>query len=284
VRDKRSDEARRRAAAQPGGDFELIAGNVVRRRTGADVTLQDDGRANSLPDLLIDYPDGRRAFGEVTTTSDPTYTRTFAELTINGSYPRRVERPDLARVWTVIIAGEADVRPLLADAPRLLQLLGDSEGLLEDLRQFPALVRSSNAGAVQLSGLGVLEAYSRELEEEEAGALVVMLEGISASRGPHWDALLQFVEAKLISSGWRDNREKLASSELPERHLFVEISFSPPGEPWFALARDRRDLPPRAPALPPEITHLWLLTNSGRCLAWWPDTGWQDVEWHWVSD
>lgn len=63
------------------------------------------------------------------------------------------------------------------------------------------------------------------------------------------------------------------------------VSYSSPGEVFFALAIDERTLPSEAPALPAEITHLWLMNPSGdRCIAWFPDRGWFDVARNWATD
>jgi hypothetical protein len=284
MKDLRSAASVRRASEQPGGDFEAIAGNVVRRRTGADVTLQDDGKQNGTPDLLIDYPDGHRAIGEVTTLRDSAHAQTFAELTTNGRYPRTANRRDLTRIWTVTIRAGARVKDILRQSPRLLRILEDEGVSLSDLREYSSLLSTSHPVITQLSQLGVVEVYSQALSAGEPGALVVHVDGISASVGPHWEELLDTLEAALFSDGWQDNRDKLAGSGLAERHLLVEISFGPPGEAWFALSLEHRGLPARAPALPEEVTHLWVMATSGRCLAWWPETGWQDVADRWVPD
>jgi len=45
-----------------------MAARVVARLTGETVTLQDDNSVDGMPDLRIDYGDGRVAYGEVRQT------------------------------------------------------------------------------------------------------------------------------------------------------------------------------------------------------------------------
>ncbi|MDH6119323.1 hypothetical protein ABH930_000565 [Kitasatospora sp. GAS204A] len=47
-----------------GWDFEYTAGRVMAQLTGEHVILQDDGSSHSMPDIRIEYADGRVGFGE----------------------------------------------------------------------------------------------------------------------------------------------------------------------------------------------------------------------------
>ena len=110
---------------------------------GADVIFQDDGKQNGTPDLLLEYPDGRRAIAEVRTLRDQAYAQTLAELTTNGAYPPRVERPELMRVWTVTISGTASVKDIRTTAPQVLHSPDEAGLELSDLGEYSELLSTS---------------------------------------------------------------------------------------------------------------------------------------------
>jgi hypothetical protein len=74
------------------------------------------------------------------------------------------------------------------------------------------------------------------------------------------------------------NLRQLNASGADERHLFLILpSFA---EAPFAftdlLSRDGAPLPEERPALPSEVTHVWLVSTSrtGSGIRWSPAAGW----------
>lgn len=98
--------------------------------------------------------------------------------------------------------------------------------------------------------------------------------------------MLNWITQTLASPRLTDVRAKLARTNAYERHAFVGVTFTSPGEVFFALSVNEQTLPSEPPALPREITHLWLMNapSLDRCLAWFPDRGWFDTMHHWATD
>lgn len=287
VVDLRSAAAIERAAQPPGHDVELLAARIMVRRTGATVVIQDDGSRDATPDLRIDYPDGRQAVGEVTSIGSQSYLQLMGELSSRSKGPVRYppEQPLPGdRRWTLTLEEDAHLDTLLREATGLLSQLTEDGRLLDgDLGDFSKLVDHGHVAAGRLRELGVLEAYSQPATPDFPAALVLRAHGLDVARGPHWDALLDHLAAWFDSKQGRNKRAKLQAAGCDETHLLVEVAFSPPAEPWFALSRDRSDLPTHAPRLPEEVTHLWIWSQPGRCLSWSERSGWEDVERHWVQ-
>jgi hypothetical protein len=62
------------------------------------------------------------------------------------------------------------------------------------------------------------------------------------------------------------------------------VTYTSPSKVFFALTMDEHSLPVRAPTLPPEITHIWLMnTQIDRGIGWSPDRAWFDPIWHWAT-
>ena len=99
--------------------------------------------------------------------------------------------------------------------------------------------------------------------------------GIVADTG---DALAAWVGDFLEGHERQDVRHKLLRSGADERHAFLIL-------PGFAevgfgvidlLMRDDAPLPEAEPALPVEVTHVWVVStwSSGHGMRWAPDQGW----------
>jgi hypothetical protein len=71
---------------------------------------------------------------------------------------------------------------------------------------------------------------------------------------------------------------KLAKTGADERHAFIVVTLTSEWDVFHALTMDGYShLPAMDPALPDEVTHVWLLNTSGdRCISWFPETGWFD--------
>ncbi len=252
---------------------------MIARYTGAQVVLQDDGSVEGMPDIRIDYPDRPPAFVEVVADIDPGYAAIAGRVADPSS---AWESTRLTHSWTLVVSATCRVDDL---APRAVELLaglessgyGAGSGIL-------SVLSTADPNCADLARLGVVEAYARKPGEDEAGSIRLLAEGIEAPYDTDFDAVGAWINEVLASARLEDVRLKLAATAAAERHVFLGVTFSSPGEVFFALARGKSLLPP--PTLPAEVTHLWIMratSPGGRCLHWSPSEGWSDVEHRWTT-
>lgn len=262
--DLRSPARVARCAAGAAGDFEGMAARVMARLTGERVVLQDDGSSDAMPDIRIERAGRPAAYGEVVADLDAGYASMQAAVTKTAFLPAD-------RIWWARTSARADIRVLREQLPPLLNALTGPPG--------PDLAR-------QLSRLGVEIAGPGEPTPRHRGGIRLHPQGITGSPGGRWEVFLEYLATFLTAPATSDVRRKLGGCGAAERHAFIGLSFTSPGDAFFALNYDGRPgLPPRDPVLPPEITHLWVWTVPGisRCLAWFPDRGWLDPMDHWAT-
>lgn len=282
--DLRRPDQRARAERGPVGDLELKAGRVVARLTGRPVFLQDDGGSDGMVDMRIEYAD-RDAFVEVTTDIDSGYAAMFSGLVKGGQIPEMVQMASLHRAWSVTLSGASRRRRL---DPQLEGLLASLEAMglmfqlvapVETLKAIP------NVSVQRLLGLGVVTLSSAPAQPGRGGALLYP-DGIIATSVASWDPFLDWISETLASPQLTDVRQKVMRTQSAERHVFLGVTFSSPSYVYFALTFDEHGLPPVAPTLPPEITHLWLWNVAGgdRCVVWFPERGWLDAAKNWSTE
>lgn len=261
--DLRPQERRKRAAGGAVGDFEGMAARVVARLTGERVIIQDDGSRPAMPDIRIEYATKPIAYVEVVVDIDTSYAAMDAEVS------KGVQSLPSDRIWWVRLSGRSNVK--------------------EVRRRLPALLAADTVDpgtARQLAMMGVTVDGPGIPRSGETGGIYLLPAGTKGSATPAWAPFLDWLAAFLASGEIADVRSKLAATKAPERHAFVGASFTTNGDAFFALHEEGRpELPASNPALPPEITHLWVWTTPGigRCLAWFPDMGWIDVIDHWAT-
>jgi hypothetical protein len=288
--DERSDEQRARDQSGILGDVELTAARVVARLTGETVTLQDDNSAAGMPDLRIDHADGRVAYGEVTTDIDKRYAAMTSLLRKkDGRLPRELVAPGLRRVWFVGLTGRANLKRLDQGLPPLLRALEDDGVTLDVIAAGDRLAAADHAGLRQLHDLGIADVTSREPRvvdgKGEPPRVVMFAAGTAGPAQVDEAAFVGWVDDVLVSDPLRSKRAKLARTGADERHLFLGASYTTPWAAFLMLTAEQVVVPDRAPALPPEITHLWLMNFQapGRCLVWYPELGWRDAQRHWAT-
>jgi hypothetical protein len=246
----------------PVGDFEGMAARVVARLTGERVIVQDDGSEPSMPDIRIDYGTKPAAYVEVVVDIEPSYAAMDAEIFKSGQLPSD-------RIWWVHLSGWSKIKDLRRRLPTLL-----GSGVLD-----PETMQ-------QLAMMGITVDGPATPQPGQTGGIYLIPAGVTGSASPAWASFMEWTAAFLASSRTADVRRKLAATNAPERHAFIGASFTTDGDAFFALAEEGRPaLPPSNPTLPPEVTHLWVWTTPGigRCLAWFPNTGWIDVIDHWAT-
>jgi hypothetical protein len=245
----------------------MMAARVIARLTGERVVIQDDGSKDSMADIRVDYADRPPAYVEVVIDLDHSYASMEAAIHKKSGSPVSA---DLC--WWVEVSPKS--RQVIELRRELPGILGRSDGSLGERER------------EQLSLLGVAVRGSAAPPPGKSGEIYLLPEGIYGPSELSWQPLLGWIDEFLHSIRTADVRKKLAATDAAERHAFIAASFTTPGAAYFALDDDwRPELPDQAPALPPEITHLWVWSVPAltRCLAWFPGTGWIDPVDHWAT-
>jgi len=278
--DLRSEKQRRAASRSVTGDFEKAAARVVARYTGEKVLLIDDGSADSIPDVRIEYGDGRLGLVEVVLDMDPAWAATYAAV---RKREFRIDGGGLACFWFVWLKPDTDLRLLEKKLKAVLARLESDAWPVNERVEIGAVASASAAvrrGVDRLASLGV-HAVSCRIDPTPAIQLVP-----SGAGGAHedWTAFQAELHRILHSDELSDVRRKLAQTEVAERHVFLGGTFSSSWSINYWLSHGKTDLPPVAPRLPDELTNVWVWGYPiGRVLSWSPDRGWFDPSANWAT-
>lgn len=233
----------------------------------------DFNPGHRLHDLNL-VRDGRR-FGavEVTMAADKDATEVWRNASRRDG--RWIEA-HLAGGWAVRVHPTAHVKTLRRELPSLLREL-EAGGV----REFGSGLRHRrDPYRHHAERLGI--AHARQGGTEYPGSIYLLVRqsadrvsGIVANTG---DALAEWVSEWVADPVRADNLEKLAKSGADERHLFVvlpDFADAPFGV-FDLLTRDAAPLPTISPVLPPEVTHLWVLSvwTTADGVRWSPDGRW----------
>ncbi|MGW3858394.1 hypothetical protein [Micromonospora arida] len=279
--DLRSERKRLRDWSSYEGDFEGAAARVVARLTGEYVVLQDDGSADGMPDLRIEYRDGRTAYGEITQDLAEAYAALGSEV-LKRQF--QMAAPTLGRVWWVTLAATARVGRLERALPPILEKLDASGDTFEFAVFDQRLEQHRNADVRLLAGAGVVRLASRGARAAETPVIHIAAEGIGGPAELDCAFFGDYLASFLRDERRLDVRRKLAITGSDERHAFIGFSFSTPWPAWHALDEGCSELPTEPPQLPREITHLWVWAYPlGRCIAWFPDLGWFAPRSRWAT-
>lgn len=278
--DLRTEAMRVRAFTSYLGDLELAAARVIARLTGERVIIQDDNSAQHMADLRIDYHDRPPAFVEVVADVEPSY----AQMTQLVLRDQEILAPELGRIWYVTVAQTVNLRVLRSALAGRLRALQDAGALFEHVGSAGELSHNDHEAARQLAALGVVQILSRPARADEDPRILLYPCGVGGAAGPDWPAFHTWASEYLHGSKRADVRHKLAATDASERHVFVALTFSTPWPAYHSLSDEYRELPDQPPRLPAEITHLWAWAYPiGRCLAWFPHTGWFDPSTQWAT-
>jgi hypothetical protein len=279
--DLRSPEVVRRDAAGPYGDFEARAARIVARATGMKTIIQDDNRVPRTPDFRLEHEGRVLGVGEVVTTTRgdrAEQLRAFARGELD------FESDALTCTWWVTVRPEADRRRLRGSLVPLLARMEADGGHLDFTGSLDASRANSSVG--RFHELGISEAVCDPHPRQGPGRVLGLLPGIGGAQQLDWNGFYYWLDSFLTSDICLRKRDKLVrSAAVDERHLFVGITWSAPWSVLRVLEHDVRDVPVRSPTFPIGVTHLWLhgAELPSRCIAWWPDVGWFDVQQRWVT-
>jgi hypothetical protein len=241
---------------------ERWAAAMVSAALGVQVRQHDDGSRDGMHDLDAMLPDGPAAV-EVTACADGEAIETWNLMNGGDGF---WTIPGLAQQWTVVVLPTARIKLLARHLPALLAE-AERDGLcaVEDL----------------LSGFGVVRASAFQGDHPGRTYLTISLPsersgGAVPQTGDH---IAVWAGDWLRERGQIDVLTKLAKSGAAERHVFAFVTGLTPA-PFgvqYLLMVDDPPLPTIAPALPDEVTHLWVCgtwsTPAG--LRWSALGGWQ---------
>jgi hypothetical protein len=237
---------------------ELYATAVLAAALGAVVTPHDDGSRQSMFDLVITYPGGRKACAEVVSTRNR-QTMAQAHAVNKLGYTKH---QDLTRMWMVRFVEGARLKVILPDLPGLLAQFeqdridnvgyGDDEAVVAQLR------------ALQLSSV-----WSYEPTEKHPPGFYLYPAATGAWVGDG-DSIVRECDAFLTATP--DVASKLALSGMTERHAVVLVTVD-----WLGplSAIESGAMPKIAPILPDGVDCLWLVAlegSSNRAIYWMEGT------------
>lgn len=200
-------------------------------------------------DLL--YPDGISAILEVTTSTDKVQESTVAAITNKRKGGSFIQAKKCRKDWIVHPVSSANINKIRAQADEYLADI-EADGLEKffspiDAVDYPSVVRISRE-------LGI-----------EGGSVVKWKNsvqiGIALPGSGGFVSAQNLQNAIQVEAYKADNRRKLGSVVVPERHLFVYVS---PRNflAWAAMLDGEPPADP--PPLPEEITDVWAVTSSGQ--------------------
>lgn len=184
--------------------------------------------------------------------------------------------PSLAGGWKISLYPSARVKKLRDGLPILLAEL-EGQGITEIGSDY---CHRGDPYRSQAERLGIALAYQAGTDFPGSIYFTIKLPidrvaGFVADTG---DALAEWVSEWIIQPEHADNLQKLRESGKAERHLFVVLPefTTAPFKAFDVLTRNNAPLPTVAPTLPPEVTHLWMLSwwAIGDGFRWSPDGGW----------
>jgi hypothetical protein len=260
---------------------EETARRLIEGMLGVPVYQHDTNVGRSIPDLRIDYPDGRSAYVEV--FGDPARRR-WREL---DSVVRRrageggeLALPGCHYDWWVYLSCTTKMKDLPDGLPGLLEQAEKAGDLFE--HRVDSTLRARNLaspiGALAILELGVDRIVAGSACPGEAVARLV-LPDVGGPAKVDLARVVDWCGELLRGRQTNDVRTKLAATIAEERHAFIVVGWGSEWPVLHALYPDAgAKLPACAPDLPNEITHLWLLgaPPADRLIAWSPQRGWID--------
>lgn len=241
---------------------ELLARLVMRAVLGAPVIQHDDQSRQGMYDLVVNYPDRRRAAAEVVSTRDPDAMGLSAAAMKIGY----VRWPELTKMWVIVADARARLKKLARAAPGLLaQLERDGvEQLLSFRDPWPPELRALGAARCWSHSPTQLHPPGFYLNPIPTGAIVGDGDDAVRACDEFWRAIPD-VPAKLLASG------------MTKRHAVVVVTVDWLG-PFSSI--ESGALPKIAPTLPKGVDCLWMVTLKSppiRAIYWLGDGVWRDT-------
>lgn len=248
------------------------ARHVLHATLGVPVEQNDDGSEPGMHDLKILYPNAPAGAVEVTAAVDAAATELWNLAYREG----RWEEPDLAGGWRAYVDPTRRSRKskLRRDLPAFLRALERAH-----IQEWPSIATDELEALARRLGL----TRAHQGATDFPGSIYVFPDlpadqvgGFGSTTG---DALACWASDFLNDEETADVREKLRRSGAVERHAFVIVA-TLPGLSFAItdlLLRDDAPMPTGAPALPLEITDVWIVSAwaAGLGFRWSPASGWR---------
>jgi len=239
---------------------EFAARLIVEANTDYTLDVVDDGSANNLVDYRVLDRDGLPVGTlEVGRNTVPAARKADDAYRKNVAGPQRIA--GLTKTWLVFCERDGTRFNLLLRqlAPLLRELESAERTTVDTYGAYPYGGRETTV-EWRLAVLGIRRVSSFDPRDDGPEVHIESTYGWNSSLGP--DITLAEAEAWLSSDGadQRGARRKLAAEGLPERHMFLWVDRH---NVQASRGLAEPELPTRNPALPPEVTHLWLTADSG---------------------
>ena len=191
-----------------------------------------------------------------------------------------IQRSDLLNDWVIQTRDYPHLKSLRDDVIPQLRVLtlhgiteyhkSQHEWWMSKVSTLKEVLFAFNKASVEyVKRQSVLEKREGDLAEVVVLPMVNWIYG-----GP--DSALEIIETEQLNEP--DNLEKLRDSGATNRHLFIWVNQNTDRNVLDAFNAERIGLPTRAPRLPEEITHLWVV-NIETEVGWYfePIEGWRLV-------
>lgn len=242
---------------------ELLARAVMHAALDAPIKNHDDGSSRAMYDLIVAYPDGRRAAAEVVSTRNKLALSLSAAISEIGY----VRRPELARMWILLVDPDAHIKRLARATPDLLVRLERSG--VDQLRRTPY-----DPWSPELKSLGVVSCWSHEPTDKHPPGFYLNPFPTGAWIGDGNDTV-RACEDFLKETP--DIAAKLSASDFGERHAVIIVTIDWLG-PFSSI--EGGALPTTPPTLPEGVDCLWMVILKKppiRAVYWLGDGIWRDI-------
>lgn len=257
---------------KPARQVELVAVDILRSWVGTKGQVEDMGLGHE-PDFKIEYLDGRTGIGEVGWHVDPRRASGWAALTRRKQH-HVFDLPEDYGVWIASLQVGTNLNRLEESLPALIQQMNEkSVGKLTVDPRHPF-------GELQLlaSALGIT--HLSLTNEKGRNYVFYNFEGVSGFVPDDANLIVDWIEGVLASDDFRDSWQKLLSYKRDEKHVFIMSGSRTEVGIRELLWQAAKNLPTRAPVLPGELTHIWVIGErpGSSPLFWCRATGWSTLD------
>ena len=256
--------------------LEQTACLIAERALGAEATPYDvDGRQGAV-EAFLDYPDGRRGAFEVTRLdTDEGASFQLQYLLGNDGYTW----PSPGKLWWNVQIGHPRDLPRLRRSFDKIVLLCESLGVREPRRLTSAEMDDDVRWLVEESSVVQMRGHLNRLGKDENRVPASIITQPSAAVFPDetFNGLDEALSAAFDTTNIQRHVAKLGRTQADERHLFLVVGvYDLPFSLYDALLFGQR-LPAGVPALPEDLTHLWLAPQHCRRVLIGTPHGWSET-------
>jgi hypothetical protein len=256
-------------------EVEQTACLIAERALGAKATPYDVAGRQGAVEAFLDYPDGRRGAFEVThlATDDGA---SFQLQSLLGSEGYRWLSP--GKWWWTIQIGHPRDLPRLRKVFDKIVLLCESVGVREP-RHLPSAETDDDVRWLVEESSVQMRGHPNRLatDEHRVPRSLITQPAVGGFPDGAFNGLDDALSAAFDTTNIQRHLTKLRRTQADERHLFLVVDvYDLPFTLFDALVFGDR-LPAGAPALPHDLTHLWLAPVSCRRVLIGTSAGWDET-------